>query len=439
MHLNNKKKKFEDPFRKMIRRKVRNHSIKIGVIIGGVTACIASFIIFIAIIYSIIIGVKGACAPDTSNPTAGQVTGASGAWTQKGTKEYKTAETVFKRLTTDLGFSGAAAAGVLGNMAQESKFNTAAVNSSDNGSGLIQWTFARTTALKSFAEKKGKSWTDLDVQIEMLENDMKNPAMMVSAKYKDNSLKTFGTTTDPKEAADRFYLSQMEAGGGYAKDPDGTGPVRISNAETAYKLFNGSSVKADTSKLGGASSSTGKGSTDSSADSSDETNCVAVSSGKWSWPFKSIKGKPQISGAQLFGNTGGGRANGFHDGVDLGTVPYDKQDILAIHDGTVYKIGHQGYTQNDLGWYICVKSDDGYYEVYQEFAFADGDKDQAISVKEGDKVSAGQKIGKLDSNLSNVTHIHIGVSKKEIMAAEAHAFSNDGTWIDWTKLVEGDK
>ncbi|MDK7345477.1 phage tail tip lysozyme, partial [Lactobacillus crispatus] len=85
-----------------------------------------------------------------------------------------------------------AAAGVLGNIAQESKFNTSAVNASDNGAGLIQWTFARTTALKSFAEKKGKSWTDLDVQIEMLENDMKNQAMWTSGKFKDNSLKTFG-------------------------------------------------------------------------------------------------------------------------------------------------------------------------------------------------------------------------------------------------------
>ena len=88
---------------------------------------------------------------------------------------------------------------------------------------------------------------------------------------------------------------------------------------------------------------------------------------------------------------------------------------------------------------MCVKSDDGYYEVYQEFAFDPGDKDKAISVKVGDKVTAGQKIGTLDSSLSNVSHVHIGVSKKEIMAAQAHAFSNDGTWIDWSKLIEGDK
>ncbi len=433
--INNKKNK--DPFMRMIRRRLCRHSLTIGLIVGGVTACIASFIIFIAVIYSVIIGVKGTCAPDTSNPIAGQVSGATGEWTQKGSKEYNTAKTIFDRLTKDLGVSGAAAAGALGNIAQESKFNTSAVNASDNGAGLIQWTFARTTALKSFAEKKGKSWTDLDVQIEMLENDMKNQAMWTSGKFKDNSLKTFGTTTDPKEAAERFYISQMEAGGGYASDPDGSGTKRIANAETAYKLFNGSSVKADESKLG----STGGKNTNSSSNSadSDETNCVVVSDGKWAWPFKSIKGKPQISGAQLFGNVGGGRKNGFHDGLDFGTIPYNKQDILAIHDGTVYKIDHQGSTQSDLGWFVCVKSDDGYYEVYQEFAFDPGDKDKAISVKVGDKVTAGQKIGTLDSSLSNVSHVHIGVSKKEIMAAEAHAFSNDGTWIDWSKLIEGDK
>ena len=431
------KRKNKDPFMRMVRRRLRRHSLTIGLIVGGVTACIASFIIFIAIIYSVIIGVKGACAPDTSNPIAGQVGGANGEWTQKGSKEYNTAKTIFDRLTKDLGVSGAAAAGVLGNIAQESKFNTSAVNASDNGAGLIQWTFARTTALKSFAEKKGKSWTDLDVQIEMLENDMKNQAMWTSGKFKDNSLKTFGTTIDPKEAAERFYISQMEAGGGYASDPDGSGTKRIANAETAYKLFNGRSVKADESKLGSAGGKNTNSSSNSS--DSDETNCVVVSDGKWAWPFKSIKGKPQISGAQLFGNVGGGRKNGFHDGLDFGTVPYNKQDILAIHDGTVYKIDHQGSTQNDLGWFVCVKSDDGYYEVYQEFAFDPGDKDKAISVKVGDKVTAGQKIGTLDSSLSNVSHVHIGVSKKEIMAAQAHAFSNDGTWIDWSKLIEGEK
>ena len=47
--------------------------------------------------------------------------------------------------------------------------------------------------------------------------------MWTSGKFKDNSLKTFGTTTDPKEAAERFYISQMVAGGGYTSDPDGSG------------------------------------------------------------------------------------------------------------------------------------------------------------------------------------------------------------------------
>ncbi len=430
-----------DPIQRFIKHKARLAALNMGLIIGGVTACITSFVIFIAIIYSVILGVKGTCAPDNSNPLSGDVSGGGGSWTQKGTKDYNTAKTIWDRLTKDLGLSGAATAGVMGTIDQESKFHTDAVNAGDNGSGLIQWTFARTTALKSFAESKGKSWTDLDVQIEMLENDMKNQAMWTSGKFKDNSLKTFGTTTDPKEAAERFYISQMVAGGGYTSDPDGSGSKRIKAAETAYKLFNGSSVKADESKLDSLSSGKNNSSSNSSGGSDDsaDANCVVESSGKWGWPFKSIKGKPQISGAQLFGNVGGGRKNGFHDGVDFGTVPYNRQDILAIHDGTVYKIDHQGSTQNDLGWYVCVKSDDGYYEVYQEFAFDPGDKDKAISVKVGDRVTTGQKIGTLDSSLSNVTHVHIGVSKKEIMAAQAHAFSNDGTWIDWSKLVEEDK
>jgi len=59
------------------------------------------------------------------------------------------------------------AAGILGNLMAESRFNS---NTSVNdlgltSGGLAQWRGSRLTELKNFAKSKGKPWTDIDVQI----------------------------------------------------------------------------------------------------------------------------------------------------------------------------------------------------------------------------------------------------------------------------------
>lgn len=176
------------------------------------------------------------------------------------------------------------------------------------------------------------------------------------------------------------------------------------------------------------------------AGGADDCDTDSGGGGDWGWPFASIKdNNPQISGEQLFGYSASRQGN-FHDGVDFGTTPYGGQDILAIHSGKVYKIGHEGTSQNDLGYYICVKSDDGYYEVYQEFAFTADQASKYIKVKEGDSVSTGSVIGHLpqagESGSPAVTHIHIGVSKEEIQASEAKAFDKNGPWLDPVQLIK---
>lgn len=397
---------------------------------------VGGFFVFIIIVVALVGGAinqnqESDCGVNTD---LGIPTGATGSWTKKGTKEYKIAKIIFDRLTKDLGISGAAAAGVLGNMAHESGgFSLSATNAHDGGKGLIQWTGLRETQLKNFAMKRGKPWQDLGVQIDMVEHDMKNRAMWASARYHNNSLRSFGHLSDPSEAASRFYISGLEAGQGNKRDPDGTEGKRRKYAQIANKLFNTNNTGANDDKIGSLS---GKSSSDSEPGDDCDYSGESGPGGDWNWPFKSIKNnKPAIGGIQLFGKVGGGRINGFHDGVDFGTYPYDGQYVLAIHGGTVYKIGHEGYTQADLGWYVCVKSNDGYYEIYQEFAFADSDR-RAIKVKVGDVVKTGQPIGILSSKFHNVTHVHIGVTKKEIMAAERHAFLDDGTWKNWIEFVK---
>lgn len=55
---------------------------------------------------------------------------------------------------------------ILGNWWSESKFDPKAVNPTSGASGLGQWLGKRFSALKAYAEKKGKSWQNADVQLE---------------------------------------------------------------------------------------------------------------------------------------------------------------------------------------------------------------------------------------------------------------------------------
>ena len=72
---------------------------------------------------------------------------------------------------------------------------------------------------------------------------------------------------------------------------------------------------------------------------------------KWGWPFPST-GEGHFSGAQLFGVNAGGqfRMNGFHDGLDFGSIDHPVAEVHAIHGGKVTQIG---YTAG-LDWYVLV-------------------------------------------------------------------------------------
>ena len=65
------------------------------------------------------------------------------------------------------GWSKEAAAGVCGNIWQESTFDPKA-GASKSAKGLVQWMDGRLTNLQKFAASKGTTWDDVDVQIEFI-------------------------------------------------------------------------------------------------------------------------------------------------------------------------------------------------------------------------------------------------------------------------------
>lgn len=86
---------------------------------------------------------------------------------------------IMSRLIKEHGLTTQGAAALTGNWTQESTLNTVARNRGDgkDGSdsiGLGQWNSERARALKTFAQSRGQSWTDLNTQIDFAASELKN-------------------------------------------------------------------------------------------------------------------------------------------------------------------------------------------------------------------------------------------------------------------------
>ena len=151
------------------------------------------------------------------------------------------------------------------------------------------------------------------------------------------------------------------------------------------------------------------------------TTTTTTTSGGWGWPFPSV-GEGTFMQVQRFGNDGGYRQNGFHDGLDFGSVDHPGREVHAIHGGKVTIKSYMG----GLGNYVVI-SGGGYNVVYQE-AFS---SPRNIIVNVGDTVKVGDVIGYRDTS-----HLHVGVTKADFNVAVGKSFTNDGTWLDPLELIK---
>lgn len=151
------------------------------------------------------------------------------------------------------------------------------------------------------------------------------------------------------------------------------------------------------------------------------TTTTTTTSGGWGWPFPDV-GEGNFMQVQRFGNDSGYRQNGFHDGLDFGSVDHPGRDVHAIHGGKVTIKSYMG----GLGNYVVI-SGGGYNVVYQE-AFSSASN---IIVNVGDTVKVGDVIGYRDTN-----HLHVGVTKADFNVAVGKSFTNDGTWLDPLELIK---
>lgn len=122
----------------------------------------------------------------------------------------------------DEGFSSAAAAGLMGNMQQESNFKTDA----DNGThhGIVQWGGSRRAALEAYAKSKGKDIDDLQSQLEFMIKEMRGMT------FGGKPYREFIKLKDPGLVA-KLFEEAFERSGGQNMD------LRLKYADQIYNKY----------------------------------------------------------------------------------------------------------------------------------------------------------------------------------------------------------
>jgi hypothetical protein len=204
---------------------------------------------------------------DIANDGGASSSGSSESWMKPGSTNYNNAKNVWDYWVAK-GFSGAAVAGIMGNVHAESGFNPTIIqgggNSNDpsaagsGGYGLYQ--FTPGSKYKNWAGYKSPSVTN--------ESDA-----VWDMEVKSWSADSFAKLDDVAAAA-KYWMRTYERP---ADQSDSAAQPRVDAAQKAYDLFGGSNVQFDSSKFGG------PGSSGSSSDSTDAqvntTKCDKESNG----------------------------------------------------------------------------------------------------------------------------------------------------------------
>ncbi|STO12885.1 Uncharacterized protein conserved in bacteria with the myosin-like domain [[Flavobacterium] thermophilum] len=133
------------------------------------------------------------------------------------------------------GFSDSVVAGILGNLKHESGLSTTIVNPTSGATGLAQWLGSRLTGLKNYAASLGKSWTDLNVQLDYMWKELN------STDKKTLNWLLSNQDAIPSTVATMFEKLYDRAGGAGLSS-------RISYANQYYQKFANGNVSGDVSK-----------------------------------------------------------------------------------------------------------------------------------------------------------------------------------------------
>lgn len=135
-------------------------------------------------------------------------------------------------LMDELGYSKEQAAGVVGNMQQESYMDLRPAVVGDKGTafGILQWRGARFDMLKEFAQNRGKTWDDFETQVLFVNYELRQPGWLTWVWKALQNAKTV-------EAATEAVISYCRPRGWSLANPkNGDGwNNRLKNAEKMFK------------------------------------------------------------------------------------------------------------------------------------------------------------------------------------------------------------
>ena len=191
---------------------------------------------------------SGCCSADSGGTvkTAAAVTGGDGGGCgNKAPNDKQNMDQIwgyfvnkFQQKGYSKGEAEAAAAGIMGNMMQESNLNPAVSGGfgcppEGPGVGIVQWCFSRQDNLAAYAAERGNPIDCLGIQLEFIWKEMEEGYSQLFEHMK---------TTDPKKAAAVFDHGGDGAStgiGGFEESYDQDNALRESKAADIYKQYTG--------------------------------------------------------------------------------------------------------------------------------------------------------------------------------------------------------
>lgn len=284
-------------------------------------------------------------------------------------------EKVWNYLVGTMGFSAVQAAGIMGNIEQESGFNPTIVNKQSGAYGLIQWYAGRETGLENYARSVGKDKGDLGMQLDFMKQELEGPY------YKSRVTDPIRATNDLATAT-RVWLEKYEipcSPPGRACDKE-TG-VRVPFAQNWLTLFG---------------SNTGNATTNAAAPTCGSAGGTGVGPDGFVFPLKTTKAQIQagVQGAVWCFDK---QSNCHHDynAADI-HVPTGTE-VVAARGGEVV------YTKTGPSR-VVIKGDDGVTYHYTHLGA------NTLTVAKGQKVVAGAVLGKVGTSqdaAGTAPHLHI--------------------------------
>ncbi len=288
---------------------------------------------------------------------------------------------------TGKGYTPECAAGILGNMYQESGVDPTRIQGNGKGpaAGICQWEnyntkSARWKAMSDYASSKGKQWTDLQSQLEWLDLELQGKDSTTSSLLmkKVGGYENFKKLTSVSQACTVFEESFERAG-----KPNM--PVRLKKAEEYYKKFSNSATPATASLIqprdnvpdnsGGGGSNSSSGSTNLSWPTPGQTR-VSSNFGPRKAPCKG--------------------ASTYHKGIDIAAPK--GSDVVAPANGKVTFAAYSGSAGN----LMVLDHGNGWGSRYMHL-------DKFVA-KVGDTVSANQVIAKVgNTGIGTGAHLHFEI------------------------------